>query len=290
MFGSLVIVYPTPHQGGELVLRHKDCEWTFDANRLTSSQRTPSLAYVAFYSDIEHEVLKITSGSRVTITYNLFLVPQNLHLRSPGSSHSYAASVRPDIKEATNFQGILHQLLQKPEFMPDGGTLALKLVHLYPVTFKTDLQKTIRYLKGEDAHVYQSCWELGLKPALRMIYSERGTSLYDDKIYWPNFGVMMETIVDGLTYNYESTNYIQHLLDELDGVPVNLTNNGVSDNSDYARDAEVFPEQLTWLSDFIDSANELKDHIIAYGNEVTLGCVYLNPCLIIPIPPVCDRT
>ena len=37
MLGSLVIVYPTPHQEGELVLRHKDHEWTFDANSLTSS-------------------------------------------------------------------------------------------------------------------------------------------------------------------------------------------------------------------------------------------------------------
>ena len=30
MFGSLVIVLPTPHEGGELVLRHKGKEHTFD--------------------------------------------------------------------------------------------------------------------------------------------------------------------------------------------------------------------------------------------------------------------
>ena len=68
MFGSLVIVYPTAHQGGELLLRHKGREWKFEANALTSLRSSPSLAYVAFYSDIEHEVLKVTDGSRVTLT------------------------------------------------------------------------------------------------------------------------------------------------------------------------------------------------------------------------------
>ena len=37
MFGSLVIVYPTAHEAGELVLRHKDHEWKFDADSLTAS-------------------------------------------------------------------------------------------------------------------------------------------------------------------------------------------------------------------------------------------------------------
>lgn len=50
MLGSLVVIYPTAHEGGELVLRHKDCEWEFDAKSLTVS--SPSLAYVGFYSDI----------------------------------------------------------------------------------------------------------------------------------------------------------------------------------------------------------------------------------------------
>jgi len=72
MLGSLVVIYPTAHEGGELVLRHGDHEWKFDANSLTASQSSPSLAYVAFYSDLEHEVLEVTSGRQVTVTYNLY--------------------------------------------------------------------------------------------------------------------------------------------------------------------------------------------------------------------------
>ena len=53
MLGSLVITYPTPYEGGELVLRHKGREWKFDTKASTVAQSSPSLAYVAFYSDIE---------------------------------------------------------------------------------------------------------------------------------------------------------------------------------------------------------------------------------------------
>lgn len=276
MIGSLVIVYPTPHQGGELVLRHKDHEWTFDASSLTSSQYTPSLAYVAFYSDIEHEVLKITSGSRVTVTYSLYLAPPTAGLYNP-----HTTSVMQNLNDIPNFQETLRRLLQKPEFLPGGGALAFNLTHLYPVTFTTDLRKMIKYLKGEDAHVYQSCRELGLEPALRMIYSESE--------YRPEHGVMTENIVDGSDYDYMSRNFTGYLLDVQDGVPVNLSNDFVAWRGNYAERTDRQPEQLAWLTDFTDSANELKDRVLAYGNEVTVECVYLNPCLIVPICPASDR-
>ena len=85
MFGSLVIVYPTPHQEGEPVLRHKDREWTVDANALNSSQPSPSVTYIALYNDIEHEVLKVSSGCRVTLTYNLYLVDPTPSAQVPSS-------------------------------------------------------------------------------------------------------------------------------------------------------------------------------------------------------------
>ena len=71
MFGSLVVVLPAPHEGGELALRHDGKEWTFDATKLLAG-RTDAVAYVAFFSDVEHEVLPVRSGHRVTLTYNLY--------------------------------------------------------------------------------------------------------------------------------------------------------------------------------------------------------------------------
>jgi hypothetical protein len=69
MFGSLVIVFPTPHEGGALHLRHRGNEWIFDSGQaLADSTSQPSIGYVAFFSDIEHEIAPVTSGHRVTLT------------------------------------------------------------------------------------------------------------------------------------------------------------------------------------------------------------------------------
>ena len=174
MVGSLVIIYPTPHEGGELIFRHKDHEWKCDAKALTTSQSSPSLAYVAFYSDIEHEVLEVTSGRRVTVTYNLYLVDP--------LSKSEAPAVTSIAQNASEFQNTLQGLLKSPEFLPDGGTLGLGLAHLYPVTEDTDLQEMASRLKGEDAQVYRACRELQLRPSLRMIYGDERSgekSLWD---------------------------------------------------------------------------------------------------------------
>lgn len=83
MVSSLVAVFPTPHSGGELVPRHGKREWMFDGASLISSQPSPSIAYIAFYSDIEHEVLKVASGHRVTITYNLYILPSAVYTQMP---------------------------------------------------------------------------------------------------------------------------------------------------------------------------------------------------------------
>lgn len=72
MFGSLVVVFPTRHKGGALYLRHKGEEWTFDSAALASAQEDPSIAYIAFYSDVDHEVSVVNSGYRDTLTYNLY--------------------------------------------------------------------------------------------------------------------------------------------------------------------------------------------------------------------------
>ena len=74
MFGSLVVVFPTAHSGGALVLRHHGKEWTFDSAKLLHHDSDPDnrLAYVAFFSDVAHEVLPVLSGRRITVTYNLY--------------------------------------------------------------------------------------------------------------------------------------------------------------------------------------------------------------------------
>ena len=268
MLGSLVVIYPTVHEGGELVLHHKDREWKLEANSLTALSHPPSLAFVAFYSDIEHEVLKVTSGRRVTVTYNLYLVNPISHLR-----------VAANVKSASNLQTTLHGLLRRPEFLPHGGTLGFGLAHLYPIAFETKLQVITNYLKGEDAHVYRACRGLQLDPLLQMIY--------DDNESDSGYGIMVDKIVRDPDYDCEAEYYETALL-EMGGVSVNKTEDLIFNSSRWVRDDWTEGEHIIWVSPF-NNRNQLRDNRTTYGNEVSHEYTYCSPCLIVRIAPASDR-
>ena len=64
MVGTLVVSLPSAHAGGELIVEHGGESVTYR----TSKQ---DLSFVAFYADCRHEVKPVTSGYRVTLTFNL---------------------------------------------------------------------------------------------------------------------------------------------------------------------------------------------------------------------------
>jgi hypothetical protein len=66
MIGTLVVTLPSTYAGGALMVGQGE-EWK--AYRGTRS----ALSVVAFYADCQHEILKIESGYRITLTYNLLL-------------------------------------------------------------------------------------------------------------------------------------------------------------------------------------------------------------------------
>jgi hypothetical protein len=67
MVGTLVVTLPSTSRGGALVVQHGGRREEYrSSNRL--------LSFVAFYADCQHEVLPLTSGHRVALTYNLSLV------------------------------------------------------------------------------------------------------------------------------------------------------------------------------------------------------------------------
>jgi len=71
MFGTLLIVLPSPHAGGALVIRHAGREAVVDL----SGGDVSELKYAAFYADCEHEVLPVTRGNRICLVYNLLQQP-----------------------------------------------------------------------------------------------------------------------------------------------------------------------------------------------------------------------
>ncbi len=123
MFGSLVVVFPTGHQGGGLTLRSHGKEWVFDASNFlaNSTADEPEIAYAAFYSDVEHEVFPVTSGSRVTLTYKLYQ-EQDTHTQVT-LEDTKTHAITSEIKQP------LSKLIDDPAFFPGGGKLGFGLRH-----------------------------------------------------------------------------------------------------------------------------------------------------------------
>ncbi|KAF5599829.1 2OG-Fe(II) oxygenase superfamily [Fusarium pseudoanthophilum] len=86
MFGTLVISLPSIHTGGEVILKHCGEQIIY-----SSSQYDMSCA--SWYSDVQHEVLPVTSGYRWVLTYNL-AIDQSLPPPSAGYNSSQVRSVR----------------------------------------------------------------------------------------------------------------------------------------------------------------------------------------------------
>jgi hypothetical protein len=94
------------------VVRHAGHSVTYDWS--TTDEDKPAIYWAAFYSDCEHEVLEVTTGHRVTLTYNLFAVPHRTSLK--GKTEGLDVTGLPlyrAVKEA----------LDEPEFLPHGALL-----------------------------------------------------------------------------------------------------------------------------------------------------------------------
>jgi hypothetical protein len=170
MFGSLVIIFPTPHEGGVMSLRSRTShKWSFDPSPETSDiTHRPSIGYVVLLKDVEHEAAPVTSGHRVTLTYDLYAENDD----GPVSTKVQRASESiPPLANERAFHDAFAALLENREFMADdGGTLAFGLANAYSIgkTFK----HVYGALKGSDAVVYRTLRALGFEPVLRMYYHE----------------------------------------------------------------------------------------------------------------------
>jgi hypothetical protein len=148
MFGSLVIALPVAHTGGVLSFAHGNRTWSLDSGELIAQANEPTIAYAVFFSDVEHEVLPVTSGNRVTLTYNLRWGSKPTRTQHTGQSEACIKS-------------ILTKMLADDAFMPDGGLLGFGLQYQYPSAGPMLDKDVLKYLKGTDAALYRACVGLG---------------------------------------------------------------------------------------------------------------------------------
>ncbi|KAJ3507607.1 hypothetical protein NM208_g15937 [Fusarium decemcellulare] len=158
--GSLVVCLQVPHQGGQLAVRHGGREIVFD----WASQSTNTVQWAAFFSDCEHEVLEVTEGHRMTLTYNLFWTTYG-----PASMAAHLPALD---QESLHFYNALEKLLESEDFLSSGGLVGFTCTHAYPHTSKSSVETLHHSLKGLDMVVYQA-----LK---RILGSARVSAVLDD--------------------------------------------------------------------------------------------------------------
>ncbi|KAL7278474.1 hypothetical protein ACG7TL_007473 [Trametes sanguinea] len=309
MFGSIVIVFPTMHEGGELVLRSyyklddetRQDQWTVDSSSLLSQTNASSIAYIAFFSDIEHEVLPVQSGYRVTITYNLHFVPEPDDaqvLPQPQSIPSHEDKFR------LRFQ----RLLDDPSFLPDGGNLLFCLWHQYPLpkhTEATPLEESraalrgVR-LKGSDAMMRRVVRSLDLHASLRIVVYDRAQ--YAD---FSDYCVMCDHAVHLKRTQFPSDSLADYLVREHNGTLINrplsrlgpepfldrwLPRLAAKSEIDGATDPDQDQErrmQVYWVTPqlliFPDDRGESvgQTSYMAYGNEATMALAYWKVSMLV---------
>jgi hypothetical protein len=118
--------------GGDLLLRHGDTEaevsfansllgGIFFYSRSTFPQQMPKdarLHWAAFFGDVEHEVLEVWAGMRLTLTYTL-----HREAAAQGSSSGSSSTANPLLLRAGQLHDALAAALGDKKFMKDGGTL-----------------------------------------------------------------------------------------------------------------------------------------------------------------------
>ena len=82
MVATLIVVLPSVHEGGELVIRHEG-----QAHEIVfpGAASGLELSYAAFYADCQHEVNPLSSGYRLCLAYNVTLAksPGKRSLKAP---------------------------------------------------------------------------------------------------------------------------------------------------------------------------------------------------------------
>ncbi|RDX43508.1 hypothetical protein OH76DRAFT_1410028 [Lentinus brumalis] len=278
MFGSLVVVFPTPHSGGTLVLRHHEHEWTFDSAKLLACTSN-RLAYAAFFSDVEHEVTPVTSGHRISLTYNLYWADLGLDGIVISTQPDGVNILQPPSANATDVGRILSEVLEDSSLLPAGGTLGFGLRHAYPFPRTWDpavdkldpLLLLPILLKGSDLALYDACDALGLEPKLKFI------SETDDK------PVLLDRAVQLSVMEIEDPEGT--MLREHNGVVVEEVG---ADFEPSEEDIGKSVRPVHWVTR-VGAINKLASTYIHYGNEGVLSHLYMTPCLTVEVGPVGAR-
>jgi hypothetical protein len=201
--GFLIVIFPTPHDGGVLSLKNKNGEQVFDSSNelLGLAPGESNITFVAFRSGLQLAVSSVTSGYLVILIYIIH------HQPTDSKAEVYLKS-----QKERDLVRSLDEILSDSSFMPNGGKLAFSLSNSYPGpeiprhhdagdddddgynryewtaeeqsgAFLRDLRPS---LKGTDAAIFRACEQLHLAASLQYFIRYEGRSFACN--YMPYFG------------------------------------------------------------------------------------------------------
>jgi hypothetical protein len=291
MIGSLVVCLPVPHSGGELSLRHEGKSVTIDWSQTEDSNDV--VRWCAFYSDVEHEVLPVRSGHRVTLTYDL------LADGLPATIFNGEEEVPLDFSPAGQLPVLPHplsgvvasasritQLIRQALYVMIGSTsytwLGIFCSHAYPVTTRGPVDTKL--LKGSDALVWAALsnegWEMKVRPVYR----------YDKNVPWgaeldPNEPRSFED------HNYDARGYERYRVGESFSTFMQVENQDSSapEWDSYVPGTSACERGIVWLNKPAHLvASGGWDHMI--GNfPYTIDVFYGTVAIFVRLPRVASR-
>ncbi|KAH8194082.1 hypothetical protein TruAng_011754 [Truncatella angustata] len=169
MFGTLVISLPSPHVGGDVVLKHGGEEKSIKTS-------TADMSFVCWYSNISYEVLPVTEGYRWVLTYNL--------ATNPAEEIPSAAS----LQENALFEDAMEVLLKKWLGTIVNGVRDVHSPLYYCFAHEyTEASISLKGLKMKDKTMTQRllgiCKEKGFDLFLATLEKEQRGSTEDDGSY-----------------------------------------------------------------------------------------------------------
>ncbi|KAJ7744541.1 hypothetical protein DFH07DRAFT_834750 [Mycena maculata] len=130
MFATIVVVLPSPFQGGEAHLSHCTLSTIIDS----SSRSLSEVSVMAWYTDVVHEIKPITGGYRLAIAFNLI----------------QTANSRPELPQTNEYLSQLRHVLLSWK-QADAANVPAKLIYLLQHKYSL---ASLRgdCLKGADAY------------------------------------------------------------------------------------------------------------------------------------------
>ncbi|WWD07848.1 hypothetical protein V865_005955 [Kwoniella europaea PYCC6329] len=261
--GTLMICLPSPFTGGALVVRQNGSTITFDWGKQTGDG---SFAWGFLYSDCEHEVLPVTSRTRITIAYDIFLGKNAADFKQS----TFDTRLVPIIKA---FKEIL-----KPDFLPEGGALALGLKHGYPMMENEPDTDLSRRLKSSDAMLLAAIKKLNLRWGYFGVYDYDRSDYYGGDSDEDDEGDQDDPEARKIDTTFRKDIWIA---DDFFAFEGEYFGDG-SDRPMLERDLD-----LIWVT--LPGSYAIKNSYITYGNEPSSATTYCAVAIRVDIPRAQDR-